>query len=1262
MEGRRGEYRGNKGKAVAMFAEMIEDAYNSCVTTPPPEPEPLYPLVDSEEDPNVPTVSSFLAPNPTIRRDYFAERDPDKFPMAFVSNSIEDFKSAAFLSLGGRFNSALDSGCTDHIIRHRKVFQHYDTSKAVSIGTANSGSLEALAGGDVSFRVPYHDRHGQVQQILFTLRNCLHAPDAPVNLISVGALNEQGLAVTFNPGASTELSLPLDDPDLPGFTFHATVIRRLSLLHCDFVLPGDDLLKPSAFPAISFPNILPSPSLWHRRFGHLGKDATRAALTQDYVRGAVFKGSFVHENCIACIIGKSPQHSYAHNGRRASQIGELLHMDLCGPYPTQGPHGENHFYVILDDCSNVGFTFCLRKKSDAFAHYERTEAFLERSTGCKIKAVRVDGALELTAGKMGTHLASRGIAIQKTAPYAHPQAGKIERYVRTIEEGGQTLLADSGLSMTFWCDAVLTSQYLRNRLPTSTLAANITPFEVITRTKPDVSHLRVWGCQCFVAIPDELRDKAGFKRFEGIFVGYEEHRLGWRVRDLKGKYHFSRDVIFNEDLSGRLGLPRSLPLPTLSSSDSSGSLPIPRPTRDRVRTAAGRAYDDILKLKDLRRVERDARRKLATAGGNVVVTTANGDADIVDGLMMAVDGGVGVDGGANLAFAASADLSPSAEAVHGILSLQTPSSFPDAVDVETDSLVLMEPEIIQAFCLAAVTPSRPRVFNLTKEPSSYSEAIARPDAPAWRAAMGREEQSLQEMGAFEEVDLPPGQNTVGLIWVFANKTDADGVVIPGKEKARLVAQGFSQRPGQFDETYAPVAKMASVRVLLTWATVQDLEVYQFDCKTAFLHAKLRHSVYARPYPGCTRLGHGKVLRILVALYGLRQSAYEFYMLFLELLLELGMIRCEVDHGVFFGRWVSPPDSSVSMPLDGSPLVLYVPLHVDDGLAVTNSTPLYLWFVQTLKRRLLIVDMGPCKKFLNLLLIRDRARHRAWLSSHVYVAELLEEWNLTTCKTAITPFPSKHLDLPPAPLNAVPDVSDAELIPKYQRLVGCLLYLAITTRPDISYYAMWLGQYNAKPNRSHFLLAKHILRYLAGTKTLALSFGAPSSSLPSSLAGYMQNVGCSDADWASDSMDRKSISGYSFFFEGSLVSWSAVKQKSIALSSTEAEYYAMTHAFKEALWLRVFLSFMNFPVPRPFPILSDNQAACSLSNSISISARSKHIDIRHHFIRAHINDGSFSTIWIPTTDMPADIFTKSLSSILFIRHRTVLGLSVPFSSV
>ena len=525
--------------------------------------------------------------------------------------------------------------------------------------------------------------------------------------------------------------------------------------------------------------------------------------------------------------------------------------------------------------------------------------------------------------------------------------------------------------------------------------------------------------------------------------------------------------------------------------------------------------------------------------------------------------------------------------------------------------------------------------------------------------MDREKASLDEMGAFEEVDLPKGERTIGLKWVYAYKTDSAGAIIRGKEKARVVAQGFNQRPGQYDETYAPVAKMASVRILLAWAAVHDLEIFQFDCKTAFLHAKIRHPVYARQIPGYPLSDSKKVLRILVALYGLRQSSFEFYMLFLSLILALGMVRCEVDHGIFVGEWTSSPDLSVPMPDDGAPLVLYVPVHVDDGLAITNSQPLYAWFLRTLAQRLHIVDLGHCSKFLSILIIRDRHNRRLWLSSHIYVTELLDEWNLSSCRPTSTPFsPSTTDRSSSAPTNSLPDISDAELTTKYQRLVGCLLYLAIATRPDIAYYAMWLGQFNAKPSRAHFLAAKHVLRYLSGTKTLALCFGSPSDRVPESLRGFLQNVGCSDADWASDTIDRKSISGYSFYFEGSLVSWSAVKQKSIALSSTEAEYYAMTHAFKEAIWMRAFLTFLKFPIPHPFPILTDNQAACSLSNSPAISARSKHIDIRHHFIRDHVLAGSFSTIWIPTEDMPADIFTKFLSFPLFSRHRAILGLSIP----
>ena len=191
-------------------------------------------------------------------------------------------------------------------------------------------------------------------------------------------------------------------------------------------------------------------------------------------------------------------------------------------FTTQGPHGEKYFFNVLDVHLNFGFTFGLKLKSDVFSHYQSTEAFLERSSTGKILAVRCGGELELTAGKMGDHFRRTGIVVQCTVPYAHEPNVKSEHYIRMLEEGGQALLAGSGLPMSFWLNAVLTQQYLCNRLPTSTLPNNVTPFEALTNScKPNLSHLCVWGCDCYAMIPDELRPKAGFKWFCVIFVGYE---------------------------------------------------------------------------------------------------------------------------------------------------------------------------------------------------------------------------------------------------------------------------------------------------------------------------------------------------------------------------------------------------------------------------------------------------------------------------------------------------------------------------------------------------------------------------------------------------------------------------------------------------------------------------------------------------------------------------------------------------------------------
>ena len=373
----------------------------------------------------------------------------------------------------------------------------------------------------------------------------------------------------------------------------------------------------------------------------------------------------------------------------------------------------------------------------------------------------------------------QGITVQQTAPYAHQQNGKIERYVRTIEEGGQALLADSGLPMTFWGWAVLTSQYLRNRLPTSTLPVNVTPIEAISGKKPDLSHLRVWGSQCFVAIPPELRTKGGPRRFEGIFVGYEEARIGWSVQDKNGKLHFSRDVIFNEDLSGRLGIQRTISSPVTVHDGPPASV---RPIRTRIRTIAGRDYDEVLRLRDQRFLARTHARHSASD------RDASDGGDIGDTALLVSD--CGTTGGALVD-----TWSVSEDTLGDLVSLIASSDFP--APVETSSLVLDEEDIswnqsllqypkfsIHVPDFTALVASVEehsclisRSFDLSKEPRSYSEAMKRPDADAWCAAMDREKTSLREMDTFEEVTLPKGEQTIGLKWVFAYKKNAEGTNI-----------------------------------------------------------------------------------------------------------------------------------------------------------------------------------------------------------------------------------------------------------------------------------------------------------------------------------------------------------------------------------------------------------------------------------------------------------------------------------------------------
>lgn len=486
-------------------------------------PKPIAHIAEVEESHTDVEDVTIITDDNNLNTEFAAMSLPNTNDILFSTYVLASFSEIlleplALNSISQAYNTALDSACTNHIFRNRDLFHTYIVEGAVPVKTANCGFLTTLGIGDVKIRLTIGDKN-----VVWTLTNCLHAPDVPINLISVGALQEHHMSVAFS-FCKTTISFPQDHPQLSGLSFDAFVTRHLSLLNFNFIQPP---ILPVALHL--FPISQNSPEIWHHRFGHLGHEASKSVITGDYATG-ITKPSTPYpltSKCIPCLIGKSPQAPYSHNAKRASSVGDLIHIDTCGPFPTLTPRKQAYFSIFLDDASNYGVTTLLSNKTDVFPAWKKVEASWELLSGNHIKAVRLDGAKEFTQGALANHLLSHGIVMQVTAPYAHAQAGKAERYVRTIEDGVQTLLADAKLPLSFWGDAALTTQYLRNRLPTSTLPLNTTPYEVMHGTKPDLSHLRVWGCQCFPAIPPELRTKGGPRRYEAIFVGYEDNRIGW---------------------------------------------------------------------------------------------------------------------------------------------------------------------------------------------------------------------------------------------------------------------------------------------------------------------------------------------------------------------------------------------------------------------------------------------------------------------------------------------------------------------------------------------------------------------------------------------------------------------------------------------------------------------------------------------------------------------------------------------------------------
>lgn len=521
------------------------------------------------------------------------------------------------------------------------------------------------------------------------------------------------------------------------------------------------------------------------------------------------------------------------------------------------------------------------------------------------------------------------------------------------------------------------------------------------------------------------------------------------------------------------------------------------------------------------------------------------------------------------------------------------------------------------------------ILDADADPKTLAQAQPRSDWPYWQEAMDREIATLEKAGTWSTVLRPTDKNIVGSKWVFRVKRKADGSV--DKYKARLVARGFTQVYGvDYFVTFSPVAKLSSIRLILAIAARFDWEIESFDFNGAYLNGELddNEEIYMYPPPGYDNDGT-TVKRLRKSLYGLKQAGRKWYDTLSRALANLGFCVSQADPGVFLAR------------IDEDILILAV--HVDDCIFTGSSSDLVAQYKDKINSCYALTDLGPVHWLLGIKITRDRDAHTISLSQASYIDAILARFALADATPQGSPMiPGLVYSKDHSPTT--PDEVMRMQKTPYREAIGSLMYAAVATRPDIAFAVSALSQFLANPGIAHWEAVKRVFRYLAGTKTYELTYGSERHGLE----------GFTDADGATQE-HRRAISGYAFLIDGGAISWSSRKQELVTLSTAEAEYVAATHAAKEAIWLRKLIGELFPHLIIPTTLYCDNQAALKLATDDNYHARTKHIDIRFHFIRHTVASGALKLVYCPTQDMVADILTKALPKWKVVAHATTLGL-------
>lgn len=506
-------------------------------------------------------------------------------------------------------------------------------------------------------------------------------------------------------------------------------------------------------------------------------------------------------------------------------------------------------------------------------------------------------------------------------------------------------------------------------------------------------------------------------------------------------------------------------------------------------------------------------------------------------------------------------------------------------------------------------------FVECKAPATFREAVSGPDGAKWSEAINQELLAHEENGTWTVVDKKPSDKLIDSKWVF--KVIEGSTTGECRYKARLCARGFLQREGvDYNETFAPVVRYDSLRAFLAKTTQEDYELAQFDVYTAFLYGELEEDIFMKIPEGLIIEGSAGVrvdcvCKLNKSLYGLKQAPRCWNFKFSEFLKKFSFSQGNADHCLFKGCVESEN--------------VFLALFVDDGLVAAKSNRVISVVLDHLKSAFKIT-IGDASRFVGLQIKRDRAEKSMFVHQSEYAGKVLEKFGMLNAKSLCVPAD------PNVTLYPVEHDDECEDVP-YREAVGSLMFLAVVSRPDIMFAVNLVSKFLSKHSRAHWMAVKRIFAYLVGTRGRGILY--KSGGNESELVGYC------DADFAGDVETRRSTTGYAFMFANGPVSWSSQRQKNVTLSTTESEYVAATAAAREAVWLRKLFEELGSGSDKPTVIWVDNQSAIKLAKNPEYHKRTKHIDIKVHYVREKVASQDIELKYISTECQRADIFTKAL---------------------